>query len=275
MSCRAPDDRFCWWVGSDGEAEYIETGRTQRRRRDPIMSITAIETSTEAITVEATTVETTAAARPSFLPLILDVAVPVGSYYLLKNGFGMSTMAALGWSSVVPAVRTVWSVVKERKANALAGLILFVNVVGLALSLVAGDPRLMLAKDSGVSSAIGIGILVSVKLGKPMMTAGMKPFLIKGDAAKSAAWDRLIVGSPRFRKAERTFSLVWGVVLLGECIARVVGAYTLPIDTMVWLGTVVMIGSIVLAVLIGGRLAVVPMEKMVENELAATSHPKS
>ena len=38
----------------------------------------------------------------SFLPLILDVAVPVGSYYLLKNGFGMSTMAALGWSSVVP-----------------------------------------------------------------------------------------------------------------------------------------------------------------------------
>lgn len=170
------------------------------------MSITAIETSTEAITVEATTVETTAAARPSFLPLILDVAVPVGSYYLLKNGFGMSTMAALGWSSVVPAVRTVWSVVKERKANALAGLILFVNVVGLALSLVAGDPRLMLAKDSGVSSAIGIGILVSVKLGKPMMTAGMKPFLIKGDAAKSAAWDRLIVGSPRFRKAERTFS---------------------------------------------------------------------
>ena len=30
----------------------------------------------------------------------------------------------------------------------------------------------MLAKDSGVSSAIGIGILVSVGLGRPMMTAG-------------------------------------------------------------------------------------------------------
>nr|QIY77147.1 hypothetical protein HEP84_29255 [Streptomyces sp. RLB1-33] len=209
------------------------------------------------------------------MPLILDVAVPVGSYYLLKNGFGMNTMAALGWSSVVPAVRTVWSAVKERKANALAGLILFVNVVGLALSLVAGDPRLMLAKDSGVSSAIGIGILVSVKLGRPMMTAGMKPFLIKGDAAKNAAWDRLTAGSPRFRKAERTFSLVWGVALLGECVARVVGAYTLPVDTMVWLGTVVMIGAIALAILVAGRLAVVPMEKMLENEVAGTIQPKS
>ncbi|MFF8025524.1 VC0807 family protein [Streptomyces sp. NPDC007896] len=239
------------------------------------MSITAIETSTGATTVEAPAATSAdAAARPSFLPLILDVAVPVGSYYLLKNGFGMSTMAALGWSSVVPAVRTVWSAVKERKANALAGLILFVNVVGLALSLVAGDPRLMLAKDSGVSSAIGIGILVSVKLGRPMMTAGMKPFLIKGDAAKNAAWDRLAAGSPRFRKAERTFSLVWGVALLGECVARVVGAYTLPVDTMVWLGTVVMIGAIALAILVAGRLAVVPMEKMLENEVAGTIQPK-
>ncbi|MFD4564476.1 VC0807 family protein [Streptomyces sp. NPDC058467] len=237
------------------------------------MSITAIETSSEATAVEtsgtATTPATeTAATRPSFLPLILDVAVPVGSYYLLKNAFGMSTMAALGWSSVVPAVRTAWSAVKERKVNALAGLILFVNVVGLLLSLVAGDPRLMLAKDSGVSSAIGIGILVSVKLGRPMMTAGMKPFLIKGDAAKNAAWDRLVAGSPRFRKAERVFSLVWGVVLLGECVLRIVGAYTLPIDTMVWLGTVVMIGSMAVAFLVSGRFAVVPMEKMLEEELA-------
>ncbi|MFD4552101.1 VC0807 family protein [Streptomyces sp. NPDC058466] len=237
------------------------------------MSITAIETSSEATAVEtsgtATTPATeTAATRPSFLPLILDVAVPVGSYYLLKNAFGMSTMAALGWSSVVPAVRTAWSAVKERKVNALAGLILFVNVVGLLLSLVAGDPRLMLAKDSGVSSAIGIGILVSVKLGRPMMTAGMKPFLIKGDAAKNAAWDRLVAGSPRFRKAERVFSLVWGVVLLGECVLRIVGAYTLPIDTMVWLGTVVMITSMAVAFLVSGRFAVVPMEKMLEEELA-------
>ncbi len=106
------------------------------------------------------------------------------------------------------------------------------------------------------------------------MTAGMKPFLIKGDAAKSAAWDRLAAGSPRFRKAERTFSLVC-VALLAECVARIVGAYTLPVDTMVWLGTVVMLGAIAVAILVGGRLAVVPMEKLLENEVAGTVQPKS
>ncbi|MEV6198163.1 VC0807 family protein [Streptomyces sp. NPDC051920] len=237
------------------------------------MTITATEISTGETTcaarAQAATTAATAGPRPSFLPLIVDVAVPVGSYYLLKNGFGMSTMAALGWSSVVPAVRTVWSVVNERRVNALAALILFVNVVGLALSLVAGDPRLMLAKDSAVSSTIGIGVLVSVRLGRPMMTQGMKPFLVKGDAARAAAWDRLAAGSEAFRKAERTFSLVWGTVLLSECVAKAVGAYTLPIDTMVWLGTVVTIASMVLAFLLSGRFAVVPMQKMLEHELAA------
>jgi len=208
-----------------------------------------------------------ASQKQHFMPLIMDVAVPIGSYYLFKDGLGMSTFAALAWSSVVPAVRTGWGVVKERKFNGLAGLILLVNVVGLLLSFVAGDPRLMLAKDSGVSSAVGIGILVSVAMGKPMMTAGMKPFLVRGDAAKEAAWERLMSGSVAFRRAERRFSVVWGVVLLAECVARVVGAYTLPVDTMVWLGSVVMVAAIGVAMVVGGGLAVEPMGRMLAAEV--------
>ncbi|MET8248837.1 VC0807 family protein [Streptomyces sp. NPDC005202] len=213
--------------------------------------------------------------RANFAPLFVDVAVPLGSYYLLKDGFGMSTFAALAWSSVVPAVRTVWSAVRERQTNGLALLILVVNVVGLLLSFVSGDPRLMLVKDSAVSSTVGIGILVSVALGKPMMTAAVKPFLVKGDATKEAAWQRLQSGSgsasgaAAFRRAERVFSVVWGVVLVGECVARIVGAYTLPVDTMVWLGSVFMIGAMVLGFLVSGGLASVPMERLLAAEVKA------
>ncbi|WP_241740911.1 VC0807 family protein [Streptomyces sp. L2] len=211
----------------------------------------------------------------NFRPLIVDVAVPLGSYYLFKNAFGMSTFAALAWSSVVPAVRTVWSLVKERRTNALAGLILFVNVVSLLLSFVAGDPRLMLAKDGAVSSTVGIGILVSVVLGRPMMSEGMKPFVLKGDPAKAAAWHRLTSGasvrSVAFRRKEMAFSLVWGVALLAECVMRVVGAYTVPIDTMVWLGTVLTVGTLALAFVVSGGLAVEPMEKMLAAEVEAAA----
>jgi hypothetical protein len=179
----------------------------------------------------------------------------------------MGTVAALGWSSVVPAVRTGWGVVAERTINAFAVLILFVNVVGVLLSFVAGDPRLMLAKDSGVSSVVGIGILVSVGMGKPMMTAGMKPFLVKGSAEREAVFERLLSGSVAFRRAERRFSLVWGVMLLAECVARIVGVYLLPVDTMVWLGTVVMIGTIVVTSVVSGGVAVGPMAQMIDAEL--------
>jgi hypothetical protein len=205
-----------------------------------------------------------------FLPLIVDVAVPLGSYYLFKDGFGMSTFAALAWSSVVPALRTGWAAVRERKANGLAALILVVNVVSLALSFLSGDPRLMLAKDSGVSSTVGIGILVSVVLGRPMMTAGLKPFLVK-NASKEAAWERLMNGtaaaSADFRRKERVFSIVWGVVLLAECVARIVGAYTVPVDTMVWLGSVVMVGAVAIGMLVGGAFGAGPMERMLAAEM--------
>ncbi|MEU8975952.1 VC0807 family protein [Streptomyces monashensis] len=212
----------------------------------------------------------------NFRPLLLDVAVPLGSYYLFKDAFGMSTFAALAWSSVVPAVRTVWSLVRERRTNALAGLILVVNVVSLLLSFVSGDPRLMLAKDSGVSSVVAIGILASVWLGRPMMTAGMKPFLVKGDAEKEAAWERLMAGgsdgasdrSVAFRGKERAFSVVWGLVLLAECVTRVVGAYTIPVDTMVWLGGVILGGAMVIGFLVSGGLAAGPMEEMLTAEVA-------
>ncbi|MCX4867032.1 hypothetical protein OHU11_28260 [Streptomyces sp. NBC_00257] len=204
----------------------------------------------------------------SLMPLLVDVGVPLASYYALKAA-GLGTFAALAWSSVLPAVRTVWGVVRKRRLNGLAALIVTVNVVSLLTSLVVGDPRLMLAKDSGVSSIIGLVILVTALKGQPMMTAGVRPWLVKGDAAKDAAWQRLAAGSAAFRRAEIRFSAVWGAALLGECVLRAVGAYTLPVETMVWLGTVVMVATLVFAFLLSGRVGAVPMERMISEEAGA------
>ncbi|MEW2622080.1 VC0807 family protein [Streptomyces sp. NPDC048106] len=211
--------------------------------------------------------------RDNIRPLVIDVAAPLGAYYLLRDGLGASTLAALAWSSVLPAARTVWGLVRERRANALACLILAVNVVSLLVSSVAGDPRLMLAKDGAISSTLGIGILLSVRLGRPMMSTAAMPFLVKGDAAKEAAWRRLTGGSSArsaaFRRRESVFSAVWGLALLAECVARVVGAYTVPVDTMVWLGTVLLVVSMATAFVVSGALAAEPMEKLLAAEAAA------
>ncbi|MEC3981344.1 VC0807 family protein [Amycolatopsis sp. H20-H5] len=201
--------------------------------------------------------------------LIVDVGVPVGTYYLLSKGFGLSTTASLGWGSVLPMARVVWGLAKQRRVNSFSALILASNVVALLLGLLVGDPRLMLAKDSGVSGLIAITVLATAFFGRPMMTAGLKPWVTKGNAAKSAAWDRLAANSAAFRRHERLFSVIWGVSLLTECVARVIGAYTLPIDTMAWLGTAVLLTAMAVAIVVSGGLAVDPMEKLVAAEQLA------
>jgi hypothetical protein len=126
--------------------------------------------------------------------------VPLGLYYLLRDGCGQSLVLSLAVSSIIPAARTIFSVVRERQLNLLAGLILRVNVVGIGISFAAGDPRLMIAKDSAVSSVIGLAILGSVLTGRPLMTAGLRPWLIKGSGERDAAWRSwpgLPTGPPR------------------------------------------------------------------------------
>jgi intracellular septation protein A len=203
--------------------------------------------------------------KSALLPVLLDVGVPLGSYYLLHNAFGVSVVAALAWSSVVPAARTIYGVVRERELNALAALMLVVNVVGIGVSLATGDPRMMIAKESGVSSVIALAILVSVALRRPLMSAGLKPYMTKGSTQKIAAWDRLSAGSPRFRRMEGLFSAIWGVALLADCVARLIGAFILPVSTMVWLSTVFAMSAIGLAIMVGS-VAAVPIDKMIREE---------
>ncbi|KOT61118.1 VC0807 family protein [Streptomyces rimosus] len=205
--------------------------------------------------------------------LLLDAGVPIASYYLLTGAFGLSTLAALAWSGALPAARSLWSLVRERRLNAVATLMTATNIIGLLLSLVAGDERLMMAKDSAVSSTFGLAVLVSALIGRPLMAPVLKPWITKGDAARSAAWDRLTAESAWFRRVQRRHSAVWGAALLGECVARVIGAFTLPVDTMVWLGTVMLIAAMVLAIVASGVIGIDKMEKLVRAEAAAEAAP--
>jgi len=46
-----------------------------------------------------------------------------------------------------------------------------------------------------------------------------------------------------------------------------VGAYTLPVTTMVWLGTVLTMGAIGLGIIVDG-VAAGPIQKMIDSEAA-------
>jgi hypothetical protein len=197
-------------------------------------------------------------------PLILDLGVPLGSYYLMRAA-GVALIPALAISSILPAARTITGAIKDRKVNGLAALIVVVNVVGIAVTFWTGDPRLMLAKGAALSSTIGIALLISAFAGRPLMTAGLKPVMTRADAARTAAFDRLSATSPRFGRLELLFSATWGLVLLAECVTRVVCAFTLPVSTMVWLSTVMTLGAIGVGIIAGTPFSHA-MDTMVKHE---------
>ena len=201
----------------------------------------------------------------SLRPLAVDIAIPLGTYYLLRDGLQLSLWVSLAASSVFPAIRSVAGIAAQRRLTCWP-CSCSRSTWPASGELRDRDPRWMIAKDSAISSVIALAILVSVAVRRPLMTAGLKPWLTRGAPGREAAWDRLMAGSAKFRRLESLFSLIWGIVLLCECAARVIGAFTLPVPTMVWLGTVILLGAIGLASVVGG-VAAGPMLHMVEAEL--------
>lgn len=202
----------------------------------------------------------------------MDIVPPIAGYYLLSKVFGLATVPALALASIFPMLRTVIGFVKDHRVNALAAVMLALNVAGIGLSFVTGDPRLMIAKDSGLSSVIGIGLLVSALRNRPLMSEPLQPFIVKGDAARAAAWQRLAGTSDRFGHYLRRYTMIWAFVLLAECALRIVGAFALPVGTMMWLSTVLIVSAIVIAVVISGA-STVPLEQLVVAETARIDGP--
>jgi hypothetical protein len=198
--------------------------------------------------------------------LAIDLGIPLGSYYLVRDGLGASLWLSLAVSSIGPAVRSVYAMTVKHQLNLLAVLMLVVNIAGICVSFLTGDLRAMIAKDAIVSSIIGVSMLGSVALRRPVMTPGLRLFLTKGAARREEAWERLQGASATFRRLEGLYTTIWGVALLAECAARFTGAYTLPVTTMVWLAGVMTMAAIGLAIVVGG-VAAGPMLHLIEHEI--------
>lgn len=183
----------------------------------------------------------------------VEIAVPLGVYYGLHS-LGASDFTALALSGVFPLARTLFQFAKHRTLNGLALVVLVTNVVGMLLTFVSGDARMMIAKDSIGSGITGVVILISAFTAQPIMTKALRPFLTHGKADHEAAWERLSTNQ-RFATVLRRSSFIWGVGFMVESAARVIGAFTLPIATMVWLSTVIFVGSFALIMLVAGAAA--------------------
>jgi hypothetical protein len=212
--------------------------------------------------------ERPARSESSIVSLVIDVAIPLAIYYLLHDGVGVALVAAMAASSVIPAARTLYAAIREHELNQLAALMLALNVASVVISLVSGDARLLFAREAAISSIVGIGALTTVLAGRtPMFAPAMEAFMTRGERRREQAWNRLAGSDHRFRAMLRRHTVIWGVVLLVDCAARVVCAYTMPLSDLAWLSTAITVGSISFAALASGAAYGERLQRALDAEL--------
>ncbi|MDN5915909.1 MAG: DUF3159 domain-containing protein [Pseudonocardia sp.] len=194
--------------------------------------------------------------------LALDVGLPLITYYVL-HAVGVADWPALLAASGVAAARIGWDAVRRRRLNLFATVMLVVFGIGLVLSLISGDARFLLLKESITTGSVGLVFLATSVRGTPLTLAAMQSFA----PTRAAALTELFRTDPQVRRGVRLTSLVWGAGLLFEALIRVPLVYLLPVEVMVGLSTVLTVAAF--AGLIAWNVWYV---KRAQGRMAATEH---
>ncbi|PRZ41552.1 hypothetical protein CLV47_10999 [Antricoccus suffuscus] len=172
--------------------------------------------------------------------ILIDIAAPLVLFYGLRAG-GVSDMVALIVGMVPPLGSALYSLARTRRTDAFGMLVLAAMVLSLIASLLAGSPRDLLVRNALVSAPLGIWVLVTVWRGTPIsfeVTRTLMPQL-------APAMDRLWVERPRFRRAWRQITAMWGILGLVDAGLRIYFSYTLAVATVPVLDIAVTIGTVV------------------------------
>ena len=170
--------------------------------------------------------------------LALDVGLPLAAFYGLR-ALGVDERPALLAASGVAAARIAWDAARRRRLNPFATVMLVVFGLGLVLSLVSGDARFLLLKDSITTGAVGLVFLVTSRWGRPLTLTAMQSFA----PHRAAALEQAYRADPDVRRGVRLCSVVWGAGLLAEAVARVPVVYLLPIDAAVAVSTALFVAT--------------------------------
>ena len=172
--------------------------------------------------------------------------VPLALFYGLR-ALGASAYAALLAGTAASLADTAVDIVRRRSMGPVTAFVVTLMVFSTGVSLLAGDTRFLLARGAWATGVAGAWFLVSAFTRKPLVYLFSRP-LLEGRFGWPDEWDEVWVQVPRFRTVWRVAGIMWGVALLIDCGLRIFMAYTLPVDAVPVLATVLSVGTTVVLI---------------------------
>jgi intracellular septation protein A len=164
-----------------------------------------------------------------------DFALPLVVYYGLRRA-GADVYVSLIVGSLLSASSAAVSLVRTRHLDGMAAYMTKMMLGSVAVSLLFGSTRFLLAKGALLTGVTGIWFIASVWTRRPLAYHFTRP-LLEGRFHWPSAWDELWERAPKFRRMWRVSSVLFGIGSLVDAALRVVFAYTLPPDRVPILST--------------------------------------
>jgi hypothetical protein len=222
-----------------------------------------------------------AAIRSIIISLVINGAIPFLIYWVLTNFTSVSQFIALIASGVPSLIVSIVDIIRQKRIDFLASIVLIAIGVGLIITALGGDPKIYLIRESFFTITFGLAFLVSLVLARPIMFYIARHFAAGNDPASVAHFNSFWQNE-RFRHSMRVMSAVWGIGLLLEAVIRISLVITLSIEQFLAISPFVIYGIIALLIFWTFRYGravrppnTEPMRHIAEEEqvASATSSP--
>lgn len=179
------------------------------------------------------------------ISILINAILPLITYKILINHIS-SSITALIISTTIPIIDNIYHIIKEKKIDIFASLIILGFIVGIISMLFSGSQKLLLIRQSYITAVIGILFLISMFFPKPMIYYLAKKFINSQD--KYAKNNKSTIDekckNPHFRFSMKFLTFIWGICLVLEAVCNISLVFILSVSKYMLISPLVSYGFI-------------------------------
>lgn len=178
------------------------------------------------------------------ISILINAILPLITYKILINH--IPSITALIISTTIPIIDNIYHIIKEKKIDIFASLIILGFIVGIISMLFGGSQKLLLIRQSYITAVIGILFLISMFFPKPMIYYLAKKFINSQDKYvknnKSTIDEKW--KNPHFRFSMKFLTFIWGICLVLEAVCNISLVFILSVSKYMLISPLVSYGFI-------------------------------
>ena len=179
------------------------------------------------------------------ISILINAILPLITYKILINHIP-SSITALIISTTIPIIDNIYHIIKEKKIDIFASLIILGFIIGIISMLFSGSQKLLLIRQSYITAVIGILFLISMFFPKPMIYYLAKKFINSQD--KYAKNNKSTIDekckNPHFRFSMKFLTFIWGICLVLEAVCNISLVFILSVSKYMLISPLVSYGFI-------------------------------